>query len=87
MISHLMTTDTYDTRSFIWGLDEADAIEKIKAIEDSIRNAILEEVTASLDPACCTNLVLTIFISNRQFVPKMQLPLLASIRLATSKSF
>ncbi|KAL8870792.1 MAG: hypothetical protein Q9174_003245, partial [Haloplaca sp. 1 TL-2023] len=34
-----------DVDLFIWGLDEAAALEKIKQIETSVRNAILEEVT------------------------------------------
>ena len=34
-----------DVDLFIWGLDEEAALEKIKQIESSVRNAILEEVT------------------------------------------
>jgi len=33
---------------FIWGLDEDAALKKIEQIERSVRNAILEEVTVSL---------------------------------------
>ena len=34
-----------DVDLFIWGLDEEAALKKIKQIESSVRNAILEEVT------------------------------------------
>ncbi|KAL8804903.1 MAG: hypothetical protein Q9182_002305 [Xanthomendoza sp. 2 TL-2023] len=42
---HQQLAPSSDVDLFIWGLDEAAAIEKIKQIEASIRNAILEEVT------------------------------------------
>ncbi|KAL8726219.1 MAG: hypothetical protein Q9166_006844 [cf. Caloplaca sp. 2 TL-2023] len=42
---HQQLAPSSDVDLFIWGLDEAAAVEKIKEIEASIRNAILEEVT------------------------------------------
>lgn len=42
---HEQLAPSSDVDLFIWGLDEAAAIEKIKQIEASVRNAILEEVT------------------------------------------
>lgn len=45
---HEKLAPSSDVDLFIWGLDEAAAIEKIKQIESSVRNAILEEVTVSL---------------------------------------
>lgn len=44
---HQKLAPSSDVDLFIWGLDEAAGIEKIKQIETSIRNAILEEVTVS----------------------------------------
>ncbi|KAL9611524.1 MAG: hypothetical protein Q9167_003849, partial [Letrouitia subvulpina] len=44
---HQKLAPSSDVDLFIWGLDEAAAIEKIKQIESSVRNAILEEVTVS----------------------------------------
>lgn len=59
---HQKLAPSSDVDLFIWGLDEAAAIEKIKQIESSVRNAILEEVTVStLNPPkvcrinCCTD--------------------------------
>ena len=45
---HQKLAPSSDVDLFIWGLDEAAAIKKIRKIESSIRNAILEEVTVSL---------------------------------------
>ncbi|KAL8927248.1 MAG: hypothetical protein Q9208_002424 [Pyrenodesmia sp. 3 TL-2023] len=45
---HQRLAPSSDVDLFIWGLDEAAAIEKIKQIEASIRNAILEEVTNAI---------------------------------------
>lgn len=42
---HQTLAPSSDIDLFIWGLDEAAALEKIKQIESSVRNAILEEVT------------------------------------------
>lgn len=42
---HQKLAPSSDVDLFIWGLDEAAAIEKIKQIETNVRNAILEEVT------------------------------------------
>ncbi|KAI4103740.1 MAG: hypothetical protein L6R37_003668 [Teloschistes peruensis] len=42
---HQQLAPSSDVDLFIWGLDEAAALEKIKQIEASVRNAILEEVT------------------------------------------
>ncbi|KAL8671281.1 MAG: hypothetical protein Q9168_004221 [Polycauliona sp. 1 TL-2023] len=42
---HQQLAPSSDVDLFIWGLDEAQALEKIKQIESSVRNAILEEVT------------------------------------------
>ncbi|KAL9581294.1 MAG: hypothetical protein Q9212_003986, partial [Teloschistes hypoglaucus] len=42
---HQQLAPSSDVDLFIWGLDEAAALEKIKQIENSVRNAILEEVT------------------------------------------
>lgn len=42
---HQQLAPSSDVDLFIWGLDEAAALEKIKQIESSVRNAILEEVT------------------------------------------
>ncbi|KAL8890878.1 MAG: hypothetical protein Q9215_002029 [Flavoplaca cf. flavocitrina] len=42
---HQTLAPSSDVDLFIWGLDEAAALEKIKQIESSVRNAILEEVT------------------------------------------
>ncbi|KAI4249359.1 MAG: hypothetical protein LQ352_005680, partial [Teloschistes flavicans] len=42
---HHQLAPSSDVDLFIWGLDEAAALEKIKQIEASVRNAILEEVT------------------------------------------
>ncbi|KAL8731242.1 MAG: hypothetical protein Q9181_004356 [Wetmoreana brouardii] len=42
---HQHLAPSSDVDLFIWGLDEAAALEKIKQIEASVRNAILEEVT------------------------------------------
>ena len=42
---HHTLAPSSDVDLFIWGLDEAAALEKIKQIESSVRNAILEEVT------------------------------------------
>lgn len=47
---HQKLAPSSDVDLFIWGLDEAAAIEKIKQIETSVRNAILEEVTVSNCP-------------------------------------
>ena len=44
---HQNLAPSSDVDLFIWGLDEAAAVEKIKQIESSVRNAILEEVTVS----------------------------------------
>ena len=46
---HQKLAPSSDVDLFIWGLDEAAAIAKIKQIESCVRNAILEEVTVSLD--------------------------------------
>ncbi|KAL9021492.1 MAG: hypothetical protein Q9185_001285 [Variospora sp. 1 TL-2023] len=42
---HQHLAPSSDVDLFIWGLDEAAAFEKMKQIEASVRNAILEEVT------------------------------------------
>ncbi|KAL8780967.1 MAG: hypothetical protein Q9213_006218 [Squamulea squamosa] len=42
---HQQLAPSSDVDLFIWGLDEAAALKKIKQIESSVRNAILEEVT------------------------------------------
>lgn len=42
---HQKLAPSSDVDLFIWSLDEAAAIEKIKQIETNVRNAILEEVT------------------------------------------
>ncbi|KAL8773347.1 MAG: hypothetical protein Q9209_001741 [Squamulea sp. 1 TL-2023] len=42
---HQQLAPSSDVDLFIWGLDETAALEKIKQIESSVRNAILEEVT------------------------------------------
>ncbi|KAL8715453.1 MAG: hypothetical protein Q9220_000787 [cf. Caloplaca sp. 1 TL-2023] len=42
---HQQLAPSSDVDLFIWGLDEAAALEKVKQIETSVRNAILEEVT------------------------------------------
>ncbi|KAL8689597.1 MAG: hypothetical protein Q9218_004772, partial [Villophora microphyllina] len=42
---HQQLAPSSDVDLFIWGLDEAAAVEKIKQIEASVRNAILEEIT------------------------------------------
>ncbi|KAL8650578.1 MAG: hypothetical protein Q9210_003740 [Variospora velana] len=42
---HQHLAPSSDVDLFIWGLDKAAALEKIKQIEASVRNAILEEVT------------------------------------------
>lgn len=42
---HQKLAPSSDVDLFIWGLDEAAAIEKIKQIETNVRNTILEEVT------------------------------------------
>lgn len=47
---HQKLAPSSDVDLFIWGLDEAAAIEKIKQIETSVRNAILEEVTVRNHP-------------------------------------
>lgn len=44
---HQKLAPSSDVDLFIWGLDEAAALEKIQQIESSVRNAILEEVTVS----------------------------------------
>ncbi len=46
---HQQLAPSSDVDLFIWGLDEAAALEKIKQIESNVRNAILEEVTVSLE--------------------------------------
>ncbi|KAL8970120.1 MAG: hypothetical protein Q9197_003977 [Variospora fuerteventurae] len=43
---HQHLAPSSDVDLFIWGLDEAAALEKIKQIEAGVRNAILEEVTS-----------------------------------------
>lgn len=45
---HQKLAPSSDVDLFIWGLDESAAIEKIKQIEASVRNAILEEVTVRM---------------------------------------
>lgn len=45
---HQQLAPSSDVDLFIWGLDEAAALEKMVQIEASVRNAILEEVTVSL---------------------------------------
>lgn len=45
---HQHLAPSSDVDLFIWGLDEVAALEKIKQIESSVRNAILEEVTVRL---------------------------------------
>lgn len=47
---HQKLAPSSDVDLFIWGLDEAAAVEKIKEIETSVRNAILEEVTVRNHP-------------------------------------
>lgn len=42
---HQKLAPSSDVDLFIWGLDEAAAIEKIKQIEINVRNAVLEDVT------------------------------------------
>ena len=46
---HQKLAPSSDVDLFIWGINETAAIEKIKQIETSVRNAILEEVTVSND--------------------------------------
>ncbi|MCJ1478366.1 hypothetical protein MMC13_007046 [Lambiella insularis] len=46
---HEKLSPSSDVDLFIYGLDEAAAIEKIKQIETRIRNSILAETTASCD--------------------------------------
>lgn len=48
---HQQLAPSSDIDLFIWGLDEPAALEKIKQIESNVRNAILEEVTVSGEPA------------------------------------
>lgn len=42
---HQHLAPSSDVDLFIWGLNERDALKKIEQIEESVRNAILEEVT------------------------------------------
>ena len=44
---HQQLAPSSDVDLFVWGLDEAAAQKKIEQIEESVRNAILEEVTVS----------------------------------------
>ena len=46
---HQKLAHSSDVDLFIWGLDEPAAIAKITEIESCVRNAILEEVTVSLN--------------------------------------
>ena len=45
---HRQLAPSSDVDLFLWGLDEAAALIKIKQIESYVRKAILEEVTVSL---------------------------------------